>query len=215
MSFSGRQPLAARPASDISARVSQRARGIDTFVQKLDALGAEGRLTRTDLERAYGAAFLSFFTFYEKAWEDLFLGLLMRRVAVDPAVEPLVEIKSEIVARNVVRGRRDGYLDWLPARRAVDRAEIFLSRGRPFSDLTDGEMSTVKRYVTVRNALAHESSHARRQFRTTVIGQRPLPPHERRPGGYLRGLHTADQTRLNLALAELTVMFNGLCRSAA
>jgi hypothetical protein len=187
---------------------------VDAFIRKLEALGTEGRLTRLDLERAYGAAFLSFFALYEKAWEDLFFGLLMRRVSVDPPVEPLVAINSEVVARNVVRGRRGGYLEWLPATRTVERATIFLSRGRPFSDLTDAEKSTLKRYVTIRNALAHDSNHAKRQFRETVIGQRTLPPHERRPAGYLRGLHAATQTRLNLALAELTIMLNGLCHSA-
>lgn len=205
--------MAARPASEIAARVSQRARGADIFVRKLEVLGTEGRLTRSDLERAYGAAFLSFFALYEKAWEDLFFGLLMGRLAVVPSVEPLVAITSEVVARSVVRGRRGGYLDWLPADRAIERSTIFLSRGRPFSNLTDLEKGTVKRYVTIRNALAHDSNHAKRQFRSKVIGQRALPPHERRPAGYLRGLHAGDQTRFNLALAELTVMFGGLCRS--
>jgi hypothetical protein len=200
-----------RPASDIADRVAQRARVVDRFVNKLELLGSRRELTRSDLERAYAGGFLSFFTFYETAWEELFFGLLMGRVTVYPTVNPLVSIKSEVTARRVVYDNRS-YADWLPANRTVERASMYLSGGRPFSLLSDVDKGTIKRYFTVRNALAHESRHSLSQFQRSVVGQRVLPKYERRPAGYLRGVHAAGQTRMNLALAELTIIFGRLCK---
>jgi hypothetical protein len=200
-----------RPTGDIADRVAQRARGVDTFVRKLETLASERRLTRTDIERAYTGAFLSFFTFYESAWEDLFFGLLMQRLTHPRAVQPLVEIRSENVARAMVRGRPKGYLDWLPADRTVERAGIYLGSGRPFSEMNNADHTTLKRYIAIRNALAHDSTFALASFRRQVIAGRALPPSERRPAGYLRGVHAVGQTRMNLALAELTVIFRRLC----
>jgi len=139
----------ARPASEIVDRVAQRARGIDAFVRKLEGLHARRELNRTDLERAYAGGFLSFFTSYENAWEDLFFGLLMGRLTVDPAAKSLVDIRSEVVARKVVRNDRD-YLDWLPIDRTTRRAEVYFSSAHPFSRLSDGDRSVIRRYVYVR-----------------------------------------------------------------
>ena len=68
-----------RPTNKIAERVAQRARGVDGLVRKLEVLALEGQLNRSDIERAYTGAFLSFFTFYENAWEAFF-GLLMGRL---------------------------------------------------------------------------------------------------------------------------------------
>ena len=205
----------ARPTGDIADRVAQRARGIDAFVRKLELLyqnrTTPPRLTRTDLERAYSGAFLSFISFFENAWEDLFFGLLMERLEHPQPVQPLVSIRSAAVARGVVIGEARNYLDWLPASRSVDRAKLYLSQGRPFSDMSNGDKATVKRYMTIRNALAHDSKFAIERFKKEVIQQRALPPAERRPAGYLRGVHAVGQTRMNLALAEMSVVMRRLC----
>ena len=205
----------ARPTGDIADRVAQRARGIDDFVHKLELLyqnrTTPPRLTRTDMERAYTGAFLSFISFFENSWEDLFFGLLMGRLEHPRAVQPLVSIKSSGVARRVVIGRTSGYIDWLPADRSIERANLYLSQGRPFSDMSATDKGTVKRYMTIRNALAHDSKFAMERFKKEVIQQRALPPAERRPAGYLRGTHAVGQTRMNLAMAEMNLVMRRLC----
>ena len=200
----------ARPASEVADRVAQRGRGIDSFIRRLEALHARRELSRLDVERAYAGGFLAFFTAYEKAWEDLFFGLLMGRLTVVPPCVPLVQVRSEVVARRMVHGDRD-YLDWLPIDRTSRRASAYFATSHPFSRLTDGDRSVIKRYVLLRHALAHDSDYSTRQFRRHVIGQRVLPPHERRPAGYLRGPHATGQTRMNLALAELTLVLTRVC----
>ncbi len=199
-----------RPASDIAGKLAQRARGIDSFVKKLERLHREGRLTRTDVERAYAGAFLSFFAFYENKWEELFLGVLMSRIDHPRPIEPLVVIRSEAVARKIAQGGAR-HLDWLPADISVDRAERFLRQGRPFSEMTPNDKKVVMKYMAVRNVLAHESQSAKKRFQKEVLGSGVFPPHERRPAGYLRGAHAVGQTRMNLSLAELTNVFNRLC----
>jgi hypothetical protein len=200
-----------RSTGEIADQVTRRARRVDAFVSKLEVLAVEKRLTRADIERAYTGAFISFFASYENAWEDLFFGLLMKRLNHPRAVQPLVDIRSERVARSIVRGRAKGYMDWLPPERTSERAALFLGSGRPFSDVDSGDRAALNRYISIRNALAHESRHAILMFQRQVIAGRALPPSERRPAGYLRGAHALGQTRMNLALAELTLIFRRLC----
>jgi len=189
--------------------------GIDTFVNKLELIARDTtrvpRLTRTDVERAYTGAFLSFLTYYENAWERLFLGLLVGTTTHPRPVVPLIEVRSAPIARKVVTGRGRGYVDWLPADRSIDLAKIFLRGGRPFTDIPGGDKSILNRYMTVRNALAHDSHYALDKFKRDVIQGHPLPPAECRPAGYLRGSHTIGQTRMNLALSELTLVMRRLC----
>lgn len=203
-------PLTSRPAADLAARVAQRARGIDSFVGRLEVLATEGRLSRTDIERAYTGAFLSFFTLYERSWEDLFFGLLMGRLTLARPVVPLVSIKSESVARNVVKGG-SAFITWFPLDHTLNRAPLYLSQGRPYDRITSIQKGQVTKALTIRNALAHESREALRKFHKSLIGQQLLPKSETRPAGYLRGNHAANQTRLNRVMAELTLVFASLC----
>lgn len=203
--------LTSRPAADLAAKVAQRARGINAFVGRMEILAGERRLSRTDIERAYTGAFLSFFTFYERSWEDLFFGLLMKRFTLPTSVQPLVDIRSEQVARKIVRGRTTGYITWFPVEHTIERASLFLSKGKPFDSISGIERGQLQRTLVVRNALAHDSREALRKFDRSVIGQRTLPKSELRPAGYLRGIHAANQSRMNLSMAELTILFTRLC----
>lgn len=176
----------------------------------MERLAAGGELGQADLRRVYAGAYLSFYTYTERSIERLFLGLLMERFDL-VGVRPLVDVRSELVARAIVVGGRS-YADWLPLERhTVPRAQAFLSQGKPFSEVPRADIRTLDRVSIVRNALAHESSHALRQFRKAFTRDRPIPPDQRSPAGYLRGQHALGTTRLSNFFAETVDVFRRLC----
>lgn len=201
-----------RSTASVADEVTSRARGVDLFLRRIERLHADHRLPRRDVERAYAGGFLEFYAFAERAIERLFIGLLRGRLVSPHAkVRALIAVESDSVAASVVTGDRS-YVDWFPyARYTIKRAEAFFSSGRPFSVLDKAEASAFERAAIVRNALAHQSASAIRQFKERMVADKTLPPDQRRPSGYLRGFHAVGQTRMNLILAEVATTFRKLC----
>lgn len=166
-----------------------------------------------DAERAYSGALLEFFAYYERAIEELFLGLIDGRVVSGRAsVRPLASVTSPAVARKLVFGGRS-YADWLPYDDHLKRrAKLFFAKGDPFTRISETDRRALGEFVIVRNALAHQSRAALKLFEQRVIGGRPLPPREQKPEGYLRGIHTAGQTRMNLLLITHVLIFQSMSK---
>jgi hypothetical protein len=121
-----------------------------------------------------------------------------------------VVIKSPIIVHRVLAGT-SRYVDWLPYDRTVKRATAFFPSGRPFVDLASSDARAMERLATIRNAIAHESGHALRVFHKDFVDGRGLPPDQSTPAGYLRGQHTAAQTRFAFLLADAVSAFSRLC----
>lgn len=202
----------ARPIDDVAQEVARRSRGLDQHLGRVEHSASMQHLTRTDLERIYCGAFMSYITFLERSIERAFLGLLMGRfTSQQSAVRSLVRIESEQVARAVVNGGRS-YVDWLPFEdHTKPRAKAFFSRGKPFTDLQAADRAVLRRAHAVRNAIAHESSAAVRRFRRECVDGLALPPNQRRPGGYLRGHHAVGQSRIQFMMAEGNAVMYRLC----
>ena len=201
----------ASPPSTVAAEVRSRASGLNAYVARMERLYAANELGRPDLHRVYGGAFMAYATYVERSLERLFLGILMKRFAA-PALRPLIEIQSEVVARRVVAGGRK-YVDWLPFEAHTEvRALAFLAAGRPFTGLSNADKKTLDRVGILRNALAHESSHALRQFRKNFTDGKAVPAEQLSPAGYLRGQHSPGITRFTNTLAEATAVFTRLCQ---
>jgi hypothetical protein len=202
----------ARRASVVADELAAHARGLNQYLGRIERLFGERRIPQADVHRAYAGALLSFYVDLERAIENIFMGLLMRRLEVSRrAVRPLVVINSEVVARKVVRGERR-YVDWLPYQLTRDRAEAFLASGEPFASVTDQQALPFERVRVVRNALAHGGEHAMRRFRTMFTDGVALPPEQRRPAGFLRGQHAVGQTRFENLLAESLLVVRRLSR---
>lgn len=197
-------------ARKVSDEVSARARSLNAYVARMERLAARGDVTQRDLRRVYGGAVLSFFTYAERSLERLFLGLLMQRFELS-GVEPLVEIRSERVARAVVAGAGT-YIDWLPFdKRTLPLANAFFSGGRPFTAVPRQDVTALERLGVIRNAVAHESSHAERVFKRRFVQSQALPRSQHTPAGYLRGQHGVGITRLNYHLADVSRIFADMC----
>jgi hypothetical protein len=195
----------AKSATTVSDEVFRRARVLAGYVNRIERLGASDR----DLSRVYAGAYMDFVTFLERSVERLFLGLLMQRFH-HPSANVLVTVKSEAVARRLVRGERS-YVDWFPYQNTVKRAQAFLSSGLPFAATPKADQRAIWHATLLRNALAHQSRHSLAQFQEQLVVGRSLPPSHRTPAQYLRGQHSASQSRLVFHMAETSAAIQRLC----
>jgi hypothetical protein len=193
-----------RPSDTVAKTLATRARRIVRFLDKIERMNADGRLSNLDVELAYSGGYLEFHALVENSIEELFLGLLSGRLrSSDRSVNSLVVVKSDRTARSIVHGA-GRYLDWLPySRYTVPRAQAYFSSGRPFTRLSKSDLQAFEHSAYIRNALAHQSRAAQRTFEANLISGKNLLPQEHKPARYLRGTHTRNQTRMSYMLAWL------------
>jgi hypothetical protein len=202
----------AAKAKTVADEVLARARGLNAYLGRIERLYSAGELSRTDVQRAYAGAFLTFHAFTERSLERLFLGAVMGRFEfAGQPVATLINVKSEVVLRQLVASGRK-YADWLPYEsQTAARAPAFLASGRPFVSLAAGRKEAFLRQGWIRNAIAHESSYAIRQFRRHFVDGKALPPEQKSPQGYLRGQHSPGKTRFEFLVSDVVQSFTELC----
>ena len=79
-----------------------------------------------------------------------------------------------------------GYLSIPNLKRAQELAELFINEGRPISAVSERNRTLIEQATRIRNAIAHDSSFAKRKFREGVPGVNSLPHKKRSPGAFLR-----------------------------
>lgn len=146
----------------------------------------EGTLSPREVGLLYEVTFLNLAITFEAFQEGLFYSSLLRSAAIT-GVEPLIPFRTRSEAeRLVLATERSPFLSWTRPRDNIERARRFLQGGRPFSrlDRRDRDNSLLQSLFVVRNAIAHQSGPARREFEALPLSG--LPPGKRRPGEYLR-----------------------------
>jgi hypothetical protein len=203
----------ARGAADLVGAFGQHLRGLEVTRKRMEALLARGSISHRDVDKMYEALFLSAFTRFESMIEDLFLGLLTKRITHSSTqVRARAEFTSDKIARDIVlRGRK--YVDWLPYDRTETLAKAFLRGGRPFTLFTAPEKVQIGKLLVIRNTITHNSPHAIRNFRNKVVSGFVVPPRERTPARFLRGAFRAAplQTRFEYYAAEMFSLASKIC----
>jgi hypothetical protein len=202
--------MAPRHAKQIAESLRRSAKSSQGYLDRLEKLHRNKELSQRDVTRAYEGAFLAYYTGLERHLEQLFMGVLMSRVVVSGRPARSLVTASEVTARRIVAGDRP-YADWLPIRHTTNRARKLLSEGRPFDRLSKVDSRVLEQMRVVRNAVAHQSSHANRRFQMEFIDGNGIPPLQRTPAGYLRGQHAAGQTRLAYFMAQGVDAMDRLC----
>jgi Cft2 family RNA processing exonuclease len=172
----------------------------------MEALHADERIALRDLHTVYEALFLRAVTSFEGYLEELFISIVKQRVRYKRSrgVSVLIQAASnEALLEILLQGAK--YMQWLPYEYTEKRARLYLKDGKPFCDLNDGDKSKIKTISTIRNAIAHKSEYAMREFNRTVIGNQALLRGEKRPAGYLRSQVSANtgHNRFMIYIAEL------------
>lgn len=165
-----------------------------------------------DRNQIVSGTFVSFYAFYERQLEALFMGLLTGELQHGTAaVKPLANFTSTQAADEIVRDGRN-YVDWLPfERHTMKRSELYFENGEPFNRLTIAQRRILEELGLLRNALAHQSAHSLRRFRSELVDGKGLPGSQSSPAGYLRGDYSLGVTRLNYYLTASVGIMNQLC----
>lgn len=197
------------PALNDLIRSLQR---LDYTRNRMEALYQGGKIPLRDLHSVYEALFIRAVTSFEVFLQEQFLAILKgtvkykqnRRVVVRMTATP-----SSAAMHILLQGR--GYMTWLPYDSTEQRAQVYLKDGRPFSDVGTADKGAMNSITTIRNAIAHQSLHALKQFQDKVIGNLPLLRGERNPAGFLRSQLRPGQSRFEFYVAELGRIATAIC----
>ncbi|HHK41488.1 MAG TPA: hypothetical protein ENJ50_03630 [Planctomycetaceae bacterium] len=197
--------MATETAAQVLARYERKAKRVARVRDQSQRAFDRGHIDQALLDHAYESTFLSAVSVFEQFLEDLFVSCLLDGSGIR-SVKARVGFPSASVAWEILiagRGRR--YVDWLPFKRTLERADVFLVAGRPFSRLRNrpSDLGAVTEAVTIRNAIAHEGGSATSGLK--ALGLSHLPSRRRHPAGYLQSKVSGDPalTQHRARLADL------------
>ncbi|WP_166822716.1 hypothetical protein [Thalassoroseus pseudoceratinae] len=143
------------------------------------------RIRKRDVETLYEGLFLRAVVSFEDMLESVFFYVLYNKCR-RKMWRPQLQGSRKTLRACVLQKQK--YLDWLPINRTIERAQLFLNQGLPFSLLDDDDKSKLSQIVAIRNAVAHASPHSQETFKKKVVGSTPLPKSETSPAGFLRSI---------------------------
>lgn len=194
-------------------KFSQRTTSIESTRIKMEGLLAISAINLSDIEHSYAGLYMELFTEFESLLEELFFGLyngtyFSRHYTINrkSRISPVSEIQP------IVYGGK-AYVNWLPYKEnTLKRAKIYFDLGGPFQHLSSGDVQLISNYHIIRNAIAHKSPNSLDKLNTIIAGL-PLLPREKTPTGYLRSIPSGTgQNQFQIAVSELKVLANRLCR---
>ena len=171
---------------------------------KIENLYSTRSIVLRDLQSLYSGLFINVVTEFEAFLESHFIYSLS---GASKASKPRVLINRRTVAYDILRGERS-YVDWLPYRFSVKRADRFFKGGHSFSILDKTDIKVLEEICLIRNALAHNSHYSKQRFEQDVIGGICLRPKERNPVGYLRYSFKAKTVYFQYYVQQLLISAN-------
>lgn len=172
----------------------------------MERLYRTNHIALRDLHSVYEAMFIRGVTSFEVFLQDQFIAIMNGTASYSRGRGVFVKMSatSPAALMDILLQKR-AYVTWLPYDETRKRASIYLKEGKPFSDVQKPERETMDRITLIRNAIAHQSTHAIRQFEDKVLSGLTLLPQERRPAGFLRSVLRAAplQRRFEFYVSEL------------
>lgn len=189
-------------------------KALDDTRIKFESAFSASIIQPVDISQAYAGLYLDLFTEFENLIERLFLGLLNGDVKPNNmGVSKKIFIKPITELESVLLGENKKYLDWLPyPENTLKRAKIYLVDGNPFTFISDIQKDKIANYHKIRNAIAHKSKKAMKEF-SAIISISTLLPSERTPQGYLRNKPSSatGKTQIEIISDELKAISFTLC----
>lgn len=185
---------------------------VDATRARMESLYGKSEINEGDMDSVYEALFLRAVTSFESFLEELFLAILQGRVQY--ARGRNVKLRMTVTSRDALMGillQRQKYLTWLPFKDTIERAELYLVGGRPFTEWDNADRSMLRTIGTIRNAIAHRSSHAMNEFSKHVIASQALLPRERKPAGFLRSEVHGGRKRFQIYVGQLSSVAGTVC----
>ena len=203
------------PSSSLADKLERKFHAMENTRSRLEVLAARNLIPQRTATQMYEGLFLNAHVVFEGFLEELFVGLLVNGQGVQSTrsdIVPRIVVRSHSIVRELLFTSRRQYVDWLPYDRTLELAGKYFRGGRPFSDISEPERLYLLKCHTIRNVIAHESRDSVIKFKKRVLGSTPLPPHEKKPAGYLRGLYRVSpaQTRCENLMVQLRLIARNL-----
>lgn len=173
------------------------------YIDKQSQLHQVGQMGIRDLHFATEITFLRAIVAMENFLEEQLIALLVGKAYFQgQSVSTRVTVTTHRMARELVYGGRQ-YVDLLPYDKTEKVAKLYLTGGRPFTNLNANSKRQLRQFLVIRNAIAHKSRHSLRQFNIQIIEPRPLRGSVKSPAQYLLSAATTSRTRLEMHLGDL------------
>jgi len=203
-----------KKATAVSASLISYFDRLDRTRKKLEWAFSAGHVRKKDIEKVYDGLYLNAIGAFENFIEELFFGLILKKLKVTGQVRARVAFMSVQAARTVILNKQP-FLKWLPYNNTNETAGVYLfNNGFPFSRVVQADIDVLKKISWIRNAIAHKSRSALDIFEDKIIGSLPLTRSEKTPAGYLRGKFRIApvQTRYEEQIIFLAKIANKLAR---
>lgn len=178
------------------------------------------RISKKDIEQFYRGLFLDMVSGFESIIENIFIYFLIEKQKPKiKKIKPKVCFKNNALAKRIIFNNKN-WVDWLPYEKTIKLAEIYFLNGYPFS--TVGFINLKKDKIDIgnaqkllmeisiiRNAIAHQSSHSKKQFLKSIENY-TLLPQDKTPTGFLRSNFriNPNQNRFQNFELEITSFVN-------
>jgi hypothetical protein len=146
--------------------------------------GGRAQITTQRRDTLTEIAFLRAFTGWEVFLEETFLLFLVGHKAPKAPRPIRFGFPANLSAASEWCTDGKEYAKWnvSDVRRRADR---WLDQGKPFSPVLQGRQARLDQLITIRNAIAHESSVARTKFENLVRNELPTVPAAMSVGSFL------------------------------
>ena len=151
------------PAPELEAFLRNLQR-IDATRNWMEKVFQDSRIKKTDIETIYEALFLRAVTSFEAFLENWFFAIMLQHTAGSR----LMTAVSKRALYDILL--QQGKYLLASYTKTETRANIYLRNGKPFTSISDGDKSQIKTVTVARNAIAHRSDFAMREFKEKVIG---------------------------------------------
>lgn len=146
----------------------------------------KNRLRVTDVELVYESSFLSVCSQWESLLRETLFEVVCGEESSKRGNTRVATFKNRSYFRKLLLFPDKDYIALQDLGRVEKIASLFVSKGRPFSAVSEENKTHIQQAIWVRNAIAHQSSFAVKLFREKVPGVVSLPTSKRIPGAFLR-----------------------------
>ena len=186
-------------------KYQKKLRHADETRKRMELLFSQGALIERDILAVYEGLFLRSVVGFEDLVETVFFQILEGRSHKSTWG---CKISGPVASLRKCVLQDKNYLDWLPIDKTIDRSNIYLRGGKPFSSLDSDDKSKLVQVMAIRNAIAHPSASALAKFKKQVVGNTAIPHRERRPAPYLRGQSRPSTCRFEIFVQGLGQIAN-------
>lgn len=172
--------------NDQVERFNRRVMGFHTRCIRIEREFIRRRLKITDVELVYCSGFLSIYSQWEALLEEILYEVVCGNTSKRPGNYRHAIFRSRRHFEKVLLFPEKAYLSIHDLKRAESLAALFVNNGRPISAVTQRNRTLLEQATRIRNAIAHDSSVAKKKFREGVPGVSALPRPKRTPGAFLR-----------------------------